>query len=529
MALDLPERIFTRILDNLFPRPIEEIQTQPEYIIKEVEDLDRFFEGEITAFLLKLDPEQEKYCKGRNQGPTLVKGGPGTGKSTIALHRVKYLVERGCTSLLFTTYTNALVKYSEQLLQQLLGKPPQEAGVRVATVDNIIYDLYAAHYGEVLFADNKKCLEVLEQAIATVTLPAANVFEAKVQQEKLKKLNPPYLLEEFNDIIGAWGLNTLEQYTAFSRVGRGQSLNASARKIVWAVYQRWGELLQKTGLITWEKLRLKALALAERQGFVPPYEAIIIDEAQDLSPVALRFLLRQIASADGIYLTADGSQSLYQKGFSWKQIHSDLQFTGRVSILKRNYRNTKQITLACGQILAGTEAGDKDCIDQLPSHHEGDIPQVWTGGDGRGEIDRIKTFFIESAKRHRLPLHGAAVLCPTNWIAKSYAKKLSESGLKAQYVTSRQIDIHAPYIKVMTLHSAKGLEFPFVAVGLSGVAFPMIDKHTPEDEIEIVTHSQRRLLYVGCSRAMRSLMVCQSGKPISPFFDSLNSPHWQKL
>ena len=64
-------------------------------------------------------------------GPTQITGGPGTGKSTVALYRVQSLIQnlhkmgQPTPLILFTTYTNALVKSSEQLLQQLLGDDMQ--------------------------------------------------------------------------------------------------------------------------------------------------------------------------------------------------------------------------------------------------------------------------------------------------------------------------------------------------------------------------------------------------------------------
>ncbi len=67
---------------------------QPDFLLNDVGDLLRYKEGELLGFLLKLSPEQEKYVTwGMNAGgPTLLKGGPGTGKSTIALYRVRALV-----------------------------------------------------------------------------------------------------------------------------------------------------------------------------------------------------------------------------------------------------------------------------------------------------------------------------------------------------------------------------------------------------------------------------------------------------
>lgn len=242
----------------------------------------------------------------------------------------------------------------------------------------------------------------------------------------------------------------------------------------------------------------------------------------------MRFLLNLVPDTKGVYLTADASQSLYQRGFSWKQIHQDLQVTGRTLVLKRNYRNTQQIVQACSQILEGTEAGDKECIHQEPSPHVGQPPTILLSDDLKTQLQKVHQAFITAAKQFRLPLHGGAILCPTSQLGKDIARQLKDMGVKAKFFASKNIQLDSPYLKVMTLYSAKGLEFPFVAVmGLEEGCLPAIDKATPPDEVNRLLDQQRRLLYVGCSRAMRFLMVCGSASHPSIFLNSLKTPYWQ--
>ena len=526
IALSLPDQILGRILDNLFPRPLEEIDTQPEYVLPQPEDLDRFFEGDLGHFLLKLDPEQEKLRDYGGTGPILVKGGPGTGKSTLALYRVKKLLEQGYKPILFTTYTNALVTYSEQLLEQLLDQPPRQAGVEVATVDSLTYRYTVQSNGKPKFASPEQCLSCLESALKTTSIPAKNVFDEQVRRQSLAGLGLPYLLEEILEVIEARGIEGEEAYKVIARTGRKVPLKTTLREALWAVYQTWSALMEDRGYLTWEQLRRKALHATANQ-ITSLYQALVIDEAQDLSPVALRFLLALVPNLRGVYLTADASQSLYQPGFSWKQVRDDLKVAGRTLLLKRNYRNTQQISAACATILQGTEAGDEECLLQHPSPYQGDVPTVLLVNDN-DDVGAIQDFLIESAKQHRLPLHGGAILCPTVESAKQYADKLSQRGLSAQFVSSKKIDLKAPYIKTLTLHSAKGLEFPFVAIALSGTSFPFVENDLPSEEVSAVIDAQRRLFYVGCSRAMRALMVCDSQNNPSLFTHSLDTPHWHK-
>lgn len=527
LELPIPEPYIQRIIDNLYPKPIADIIAEREYVLQQPEDLERFVAGSLTHFLLKLDPEQEKLRDFGKQGPILVKGGPGTGKSTLALYRVQRLLNQGFAPVLFTTFTKALVTYSEQLLTQLLGQPLDAAGVKVATVDSLAYRYYVQNYGKPEFADKAQRLELLKSALQTTTIPAKNAFDLQVRRQALERLGLPYLMQEILDVIDGWGLTTLEEYLALERLGRGVPLKATVRTALWSVYQTWQRLMKQANLITWSQLRCQALALVE--ALDPPYQAVIIDEAQDLSPVALRFLLALVPSLKGVYLTADASQSLYQRGFSWKQIHADLKVKGRALQLKRNYRNTQQIMAACRAILVNATTADTDSLSQQPSAYQGATPTLVLTDSAEQESRLILSFFKAAAKRFRLPIHGGAVLCPRKDIARAIAPRLVEQGANAQFVSGNEIDLNGPHIKVLTLHSAKGLEFPFVAVvGLREGILPYISADLPNDELTAVSDEQRRLFYVGCSRAMRALMVCGSRSNPSSFLDPLTDPDWQR-
>ena len=81
------------------------------------------------------------------------------------------------------------------------------------------------------------------------------------------------------------------------------------------------------------------------------------------------------------------------------------------------------------------------------------------------------------------------------------------------------VDEESDYVLLMTLHSAKGLEFPNVFLaGMEDGNFPSYMPITGDDPSEL--EEERRLLYVGMTRAREELIRSAGGGP-SPFLDSL--------
>ena len=92
----VPEEYLLAIDRHMFEEPIDLRADEPELVSPGgVDDLLRYAEGELVDFLLRLNPEQEKFVSWAStaNGPTLVKGGPGTGKSTVAIYRAREMIE----------------------------------------------------------------------------------------------------------------------------------------------------------------------------------------------------------------------------------------------------------------------------------------------------------------------------------------------------------------------------------------------------------------------------------------------------
>jgi mRNA-degrading endonuclease RelE of RelBE toxin-antitoxin system len=225
----IPDEIILKLDEYLFERSLVEVLQQPDFLTGDVDNLLRFKEGDLLGFLLKLSPEQEKFVTWamNASGPTLLKGGPGTGKSTVALYRVRAIIntlkasppqlplsrgESGRTpKILFTTYTNALVAFSQQLLASLLGDDIQY--VEVKTADAIAYSIICHATGQPNIAKSTDLQKLLKQALPkAINSLLGNLLQRQAQAQILERLNIDYLIEEINTVIEAREITTLEVF-----------------------------------------------------------------------------------------------------------------------------------------------------------------------------------------------------------------------------------------------------------------------------------------------------------------------------
>lgn len=524
----VPDDVKQRIYQALFETPIEQALQAPELVVQNVDDLLRFHEGDLLGFLLRLDPEQEKFVT-RNlagTGPTLLKGAPGTGKSTVAIYRVRELIRTLPTipskpKILFTTYTNALVAFSRQLLDQLLG--PDAELVDVRTADSLVRAVAGKECtGKILGGYEAEA--AVARAVETARFEG-NELVQKAQHEALKKLSAEYLRDEICGVIEGRGLETLEAYLEAARPGRLVPLKKLQRQAVWAVRERLVEELRRSNQWTWERLRRRALRIVEEKPDVFRFDAVVVDEAQDLDPVVLALLTRICVDPSRLFITADANQSIYGSGFRWKDVHADLRFTGsRSGTLLTNHRSTKEIGLAAGSYLANGLIEKVE--EKVGFEHSGAIPAVRAVDSREAEVALLARFLKEASREARLPSTSSAVLVPSEKTGKPLAEALTAASLPAEFMPGKDLDLRKAVVKIVTLKSAKGLEFPVVAVaGFLGLPADGLEKGSAEETEETLSR-ERRSYFVGMTRAMRALLVVVPEGTTNPLLQGFSKEFW---
>ncbi len=532
LAADVPDAVRDRVFDAVTDPNYDLVLQQPNFVTGDVDDLLRFAEGELLGFLLKLNPEQEKYVAWavRGAGPTLVKGGPGTGKSTVALYRVRSLIRAlraagvAQPRILFTTYTNALVASSQQLLRRLLG---DDAGcVAVRTADSLVMEIVTAAEGHQHPADGPALRAALKEALDTALFDG-NALQRRAQAQTIARLSPDYLLEELNSVIEARELATLEEYLATPRAGRRVSLNATQRTAVWRVYEAFGRAFKRHGLRTWQQLRRRATELARAGRAGEPFDGVIVDEAQDLDPTVLRLLVALCRTPDRLFVTADANQSIYGSGFRWTDVHADLRFTGRTGILHANHRSTREIGEAGHAYLRDGATDEDTAVPERVYVSNGPQPAVRSVTRAYDETQLLARFLPGAAKSFRLGIGACAVLVPSENAGRAIAGRLKDAGVEALFMPGRELDLEHKAVKVLTMKSAKGLEFPIVALaGLLDGPVPGGAKGADAEEAAEANARERRTMYVAMTRAMRALLVVIPCKHPSPLLAGFDGRYW---
>ena len=240
------------------------------------------------------------------------------------------------------------------------------------------------------------------------------------------------------------------------------------------------------------------------------YQAVLIDEGHDFEAGWLKLAAQMVdPSTNSLLLLYDDAQSIYQRRraqqFSFKSL--GIQAQGRTTILKINYRNTRQI-LQTASMVAADLLKSEDCTDDgvplvqpVSCGREGHEPVIIRLPTLRDEAVKIAEL-LSAAHQEGYAWGDMAIICRHYSEMERCAAVLRHRQLPHEVRKgSGTFNPLADTIKLLTMHVSKGLEFPVVAVCGAG--------HMPgdgQDEAE-----EARLFYVAATRATQRLLIPLSG------------------
>lgn len=482
-------------------------QTSPEFIPVPAELLAEVLARPIEDWMVYLDPSQQDLVNRTYAGPARIRGAAGTGKTVVALHRARALARVG-KRVLFTTYVRTLPEVYQQVFARFA--PADRDRVEFANVHRWALR-YLHRNGVHLRVDTTIANRAWQTAYREVVTTGSPLRKAG--------LTSRYLHDEVEWVVRGRALPDLAAYLALERNGRGTPLSKEQRGQVWHLAERYAEELAARRVHDFSDVLLRAIDVAQRHAGSPEYDAIIVDEAQDLTEAALRLLYTLVGDRpNGLLLVGDGQQSIYPGGFNLAAL--GVQVRGRSHVLTHNYRNTREIYTAAHSVVAdgGSDNGGDRLELTAPDvelSRTGPAPTV-VSGTNEAEHDAALVAALESAVDEGAGTGDLAVLVPTNALAERYAGVVTNLGLATQLLDEYDGSPNA-FVKVGTYQRAKGLEFKRVflprldADGLHELARPGEDAQMHTERIALL----RRQLFVAMSRARDGLWLGFVGMPSS--------------
>ena len=309
-----------------------------------VDELERALDYPWEKWTVFLHPEQRDSVERNYGGSARIAGSAGTGKTIVALHRAVFLARANPDArVLLTTFSDPLAHALTTQLRRLIGNEPRLAErLEVQSMDAIARRLFELNVGRPKLATSDLIRELLREAAAKVDGQNFSLH---------------FLVTEWEDIVDAWQLGTWEAYRDVARLGRRTRLPEKQREVLWAVFERVRSALTSRGLVTYSEVYSR-LAFHLSTLKQPPFDFVVVDEAQDVSVAQLRFLAALgDERANSLFFAGDLGQRIFQQPFSWKALGVDIR--GRSRTLRINYRTSHQIRVQADRLL-GKQVADVD-------------------------------------------------------------------------------------------------------------------------------------------------------------------------
>ncbi|NZD63060.1 UvrD-helicase domain-containing protein [Rhizobium sp. WYCCWR 11290] len=433
-----------------------------------------------------LHPSQRALVDQTFAGPARVAGSAGTGKTIVAIHRAVRLARQNPNArILLASFSQPL---ADAMAKKLLVLAPETGGIvpRITTASfrGIAEQMHQLEYG-------------VRPRIASEPMLRERLHDAATKAD-LKGFSDRFLLSEWINVIDAWGITSPEAYATVQRMGRKSRLGPNQRERLWPVFASVRASLSSERYTTWSEVFTGlASSIIERRS--KPFDHIIIDEAQDLAPAELRFFAALApAGADAIFLSGDVGQRIFQHPFSWAGLGIDVR--GRSHTLKVCYRTSQQIRRAADKLLPNILRDTDGLEDErrgIVSVFSGPPPEIRTFENERGEADSVRAT-IGTWLDEGIAAHEIGVFVRTSQLIPRARASMPEIDEAVDIVTS-------------PMSLAKGLEFRAVIVMACDEGILPFDERVAdaadEAELDDVYETERRLLYVACTRAREHLVL----------------------
>lgn len=325
---------FSTNIPNSIHKVLKAKETERRFYLLEDETLlTNLFGDDFEEWQIFLHPSQKYLITKDFSGPALVEGGPGTGKTVVGLHRAVYLAKYIYPNIedriLLCTYSKKLAQFLQDKLIQLATLNHLDPHrIEVDYVDNIINKICKENDISIKGLDNQAHSEELRKRYSD------SPFELQFK--------PPFYIKEYEEIIQANNIKSLDEYLAINRTGMRLALSPQQRKQVWEWMEYFIEVKTRKGLLNQEDITKSLEEALDNNKISPQYASIIVDESQDLSPTTIRVLNKLLKTVrNNLFLLSDEDQRIFKMQSFRKNM--DIKIVGRTHKLFLSYRTSKAI------------------------------------------------------------------------------------------------------------------------------------------------------------------------------------------
>ncbi len=452
-----------------------------------------------------LDTHQRDIVEKSHNGPSLVYGGAGTGKTIVAIYRTAHLfncLKNNEEKVGLLTLSKVLAKDLQEKVEKVFSDPDVGSGaLHVGDVTSLAESVLNKFYGRPFSILNE--YEV-----------ASRLSKLSSNEGLLEQFTDQFILGEFEHVIGPWALWSYDNYRKFPRLGRVKQLREDEREALSNMYAIFHKNCLDNGQLTSFHVFDIATSILSERG--PMFDHLVVDESQDLGPHMLRFIRSAAAMGrDDITLCGDSGQAIYNRIHSYKK--NGLEVAGKSSRLHVNYRTSKQIR-SLAEKITDLEVTNETAIENRSSvsRFNGEEPQLIECQNFDGQMNEVAKW-IKSKVEGGSALHEIAVIARVEKTIRSVKQYLDREKISC-WILDDNSNYILNEVGLGTVDRIKGLEFRHVAlVDCNEKAFPLEDmanKLMPGDiaDLQNFLKLEKNRLYVAVSRARDSLLITSSGE-----------------
>ncbi len=295
---------------------------------------------------LELKLTAEQYAVVRAAGPLLLSGSAGSGKTTIAVHRIAAAAATGAAPLLYVTYSGWLRDHARRLYRALCACRGDEPG---AAPDFLtMEELYRSLLGPA--GDSVERLADYAE-FARWYAGGFRRRDAALAWEEIRSIVKGACLDDGRDLLRR------DEYETLGR--KRAPLFVAERPRLHEVARRWQEHLRAAGRA--DEIDLCRRALTAHRARPRAWSHVVCDEAQDLAELQVELLLRLHAGPrlEGLFLAGDPQQVINPSGFRWAEVRTAIRERARggarpvdITSLRRNFRSVRGVVELANALLA---------------------------------------------------------------------------------------------------------------------------------------------------------------------------------